>query len=132
MRDPVDTAAAMAYHPFQAHRPGALTLSAFFFPPLSPRLSLRLWLSQTSSPVWSLRRSGLPLTGAARCSGPPAHRFTPRALKSVQTEEGSTMTRKSHWNQIIYGKNFTNGNGDGYNQIRKEDVPAFKVRVTAG
>lgn len=29
MRDPVDTAAAMAYHPFQAHRTGALPLSSF-------------------------------------------------------------------------------------------------------
>lgn len=106
MRDPVDTAAAMTYHPFHAHRPGALPLSAFlsaaqpsFFPPLSfPDLA--------SLPAPLPERTAASDTGlhaALRRPHPTAH---PSSLKSLQQEEGLdddpkvTLDSKNLWNEF--------------------------------
>ncbi|XP_034007682.1 T-box transcription factor TBX2b-like [Trematomus bernacchii] len=89
MRYPVDAAATMAsYHPFQAHRPGALPLSAFlnaaqpsFFPGLAfPDVaSLSVPLPEHPASDAGLMRAAL-----GRQHQPVT---LPRTLKSLQTEE---------------------------------------------
>ncbi|XP_034082608.1 T-box transcription factor TBX2b-like [Gymnodraco acuticeps] len=89
MRYPVDAAATMAsYHPFQAHRPGALPLSAFlnaaqpcFFPGLAfPDVtSLSVPLPEHPASDAGLMRAAL-----GRQDQPVT---LPRTLKSLQTEE---------------------------------------------
>ncbi len=76
MRDPVHKVAAMAYHPFQDHRAGALPLSALFAaaqPSFFPALTL---------PEQAASEEGL--HAALKRQHGPLH---PRSAKSLQPEE---------------------------------------------
>ncbi|KAA8587164.1 T-box transcription factor TBX2b [Etheostoma spectabile] len=130
MRDPVDTAAAMAYHPFQAHRPGALTLSAFFsaaqpsfvpaalaFPDVIPRLEPA---PERAAPDAALR-------AALGRQQQPVH---PRALKSVQTEEWLDDDPKVTLESNHLWKEFHKmGTEMVITKSGRRMFPAFKVRV---
>lgn len=87
MRDPVDKVAAMAYHPFQDHRAGALPLSALFAaaqPSCFPALTFPDVVSLSEPlPVHSASEAGL--HAALRRQHGPVH---PRSLKGVQQEQG--------------------------------------------
>lgn len=100
MRHPVDTAAAMAYHPLHAYRPGALPWSAFFTatqPSFFPEVaSLSESLSEQDA-------SNAGLHAALRHQHQPAH---PRSVKSLQSEEELdddpkvTLDSKNLWNEF--------------------------------
>ncbi len=105
MRDPVDTAAAMAYHPFQAHRPGALPLSAFFTA-AQPSFFHALTfpdVASLSEPLSEQAASDAGLHAALGRQHQPAH---PRSLKSLQPEEGLgddpnvTLDSKNLWSEF--------------------------------
>ena len=106
MRDPVDTAAAMAYHPFQAHRPGALPLSAFFSaaqPSFFPALAFPD-LASLSEPRSGQAASDAGLQAALGRQQQPVH---PRSVKSLQPpEEGLeddpkvTLESKNLWDDF--------------------------------
>ncbi|XP_029304106.1 T-box transcription factor TBX3-like [Cottoperca gobio] len=131
MRDPVDAAAAMAYHPFQAHRPGALPLSAFFtavqpsfFPGLAfPDVaSLSLPLSEQAASDAGLMRAAL-----GRQHQPVTH---PRSLKSLQTEEGLDDDPKVTLESNNLWSEFHNmGTEMVITKSGRRMFPAFKVRV---
>lgn len=106
MRDPVDTAASMAYHSFQAHRPGALTLSAFFTaaqPSFFPAALTFPDVAPLSEPVSEQAAPDAGLRAALGRQQQPGH---PRALKSVQTEEcldddpKVTLESKNLWKEF--------------------------------
>ncbi|XP_022601804.1 T-box transcription factor TBX2b-like [Seriola dumerili] len=131
MRDPVDTAAAMTYHPFHAHRPGALPLSAFltaaqpsFFPALTlpDAASLSAPLSERAA------ASDAGLRAALRHQHPtPVY---PSSLKSPQPEEGQddepkvTLESKNLWNQF-----HKMGTEMVITKSGRRMFPPFKVRV---
>ncbi|XP_041808392.1 T-box transcription factor TBX2b-like [Chelmon rostratus] len=125
MRYPVDTAAAMAYHPFQAHRPGALPLSAFFaaaqpsfFPALTlpDAASLSDPLSERSATDAALRRQNQ-----------PGHR---RPTKVPQPEEGPdddpkvTLDSQNLWSEF-----HKRGTEMVITKSGRRMFPPFKVRV---
>ncbi|XP_051257966.1 T-box transcription factor TBX2b-like [Dicentrarchus labrax] len=123
MRDPIDTAAAMAYHPFQAHRPGALPLSAFvaaaqpsFFPALTfPEVA------SLSEPL----EAGL--HAALGRQHQPVH---PRSLKSLQSDEGQdddpkvTLDSQNLWSEF-----HKRGTEMVITKSGRRMFPPFKVRV---
>ncbi|KAG7223332.1 hypothetical protein INR49_015688 [Caranx melampygus] len=132
MRDPVDTAAAMTYHPFHTHRPGALPLSAFlsaaqpsFFPPLSfPDLaSLPAPLSERTA-----ASSDTGLHAALRRQHPATPH--PSSLKSIQQDEGQdddpkvTLDSKNLWNEF-----HKMGTEMVITKSGRRMFPPFKVRV---
>lgn len=98
MRDPVDTAAAMAYHPFQAHRPDALPLSALltaaqpsFFPALAfPDVS------SLSEPVSGQAASDAGLRAALRRQHPPV----PQTEAELDDDPKVTLESKNLWNEF--------------------------------
>ncbi|XP_074467257.1 T-box transcription factor TBX2b-like [Sebastes fasciatus] len=137
MRDPVDTAAAaMAYHPFQAHRPGALPLSAFFtaaqpsffpaalsFPDVAA--SLVEPLPERAASDAGLLRTAL---GQQR-QQQPVH--PPRSFKSLQADEEGleddpkvTLESKTLWNEF-----HKMGTEMVITKSGRRMFPAFKVRV---
>ncbi|XP_070773633.1 T-box transcription factor TBX2b-like [Enoplosus armatus] len=129
MRDPVDTAAAMAYHPFQAHRPGALPLSAFFTaaqPPFFPALTFPD-VASLSEPLSEQAASDSGLHSALGRQHQPAH---PRSLKSLQSEEGLdddpkvTLDSKNLWNEF-----HKRGTEMVITKSGRRMFPPFKVRV---
>ncbi|XP_040908411.1 T-box transcription factor TBX2b-like [Toxotes jaculatrix] len=129
MRDPVHTAAAMSHHPFQAHRPGALPLSAFltaaqpsFFPALAfPDVA------SLSEPLSEQAASDAGLHAAPRRQHQPVH---PRSLKSLQPEEGLdddpkvTLESKNLWNEF-----HKMGTEMVITKSGRRMFPPFKVRV---
>ncbi|XP_059207976.1 T-box transcription factor TBX2b-like [Centropristis striata] len=129
MRDPVDTAAAMAYHPFQAHRPGALPLSAFltaaqpsFFPALAfPDVA------SVSEPPPEPAASDAGLRAALGRQQQPLY---PRSLKSLQTEDGPdddpkvTLESNHLWDEF-----HKMGTEMVITKSGRRMFPAFKVRV---
>ncbi|XP_042355767.1 T-box transcription factor TBX2b-like [Plectropomus leopardus] len=121
MRDPVDIAAAMAYHPFQAHRPGALPLSAFFTagqPSFYPALPFPD-VASLSEPAAS--------DAALRRQHQPAH---PQSSKSLPTEDGLdddpkvTLESKNLWKEF-----HKMGTEMVITKSGRRMFPAFKVRV---
>ncbi|XP_068457140.1 T-box transcription factor TBX2b-like [Clinocottus analis] len=129
MKDSIATAAAMAYHTFQAHQPGALPLSAFlaaaqpsFFPALAfPDVASRSEpLSEQAASDAGLR------TGLGR----PHQPVHPRSFKSLQTEEGLdddpkvTLDSKKLWNEF-----HNMGTEMVITKSGRRMFPAFKVRV---
>ncbi|XP_028451438.1 T-box transcription factor TBX2b-like [Perca flavescens] len=130
MRDPVDTAAAMAYHPFQAHRPGALTLSTFFTaaqPSFFPAALAFPDAAPLSEPVPEQAAPDAGLRAALGRQQQPVH---PRALKSVQTEEWLdddpkvTLESKNLWKEF-----HKMGTEMVITKSGRRMFPAFKVRV---
>ncbi|XP_074528798.1 T-box transcription factor TBX2b-like [Halichoeres trimaculatus] len=130
MRDPVDAAAAMAHHPFQAHRPGALPLSAYFTATQQP-----LFPAMTFPDVASLSE---PLADQSPCDAglhaalgrsrqPSVH---PRSVKSLQAEEGQeddpkvTLESQSLWNEF-----HKRGTEMVITKSGRRMFPPFKVRV---
>uniref|UniRef100_A0A8C9XTN2 T-box transcription factor 2a n=1 Tax=Sander lucioperca TaxID=283035 RepID=A0A8C9XTN2_SANLU len=130
MRDPVDTAASMAYHSFQAHRPGALTLSAFFTaaqPSFFPAALTFPDVAPLSEPVSEQAAPDAGLRAALGRQQQPGH---PRALKSVQTEEcldddpKVTLESKNLWKEF-----HKMGTEMVITKSGRRMFPAFKVRV---
>ncbi|XP_036976743.1 T-box transcription factor TBX2b-like [Acanthopagrus latus] len=126
MRDPVDTAAAMAYQPFQAHRPAALPLSAFFAaaqPPFFPGLTLPD-LSSLSEPL-----SGRSDAGLHAALGRPQH-HPPRSSKSLQPEEGPADEPKVTLDsQNLWSEFHKRGTEMVITKSGRRMFPPFKVRV---
>nr|XP_033494546.1 T-box transcription factor TBX2b-like isoform X1 [Epinephelus lanceolatus] len=125
MRDPVDTATAMAYHPFQTHRPGALPLSALFTtaqPSFFPALPFPD-VASLSEPLPEQAASD----AALRRHRQPVH---PQSLKSLQPEDGLeddpkvTLESKSLWNEF-----HKMGTEMVITKSGRRMFPAFKVRV---
>ncbi|XP_035523045.1 T-box transcription factor TBX2-like [Morone saxatilis] len=123
MRDPIDTAAAMAYHPFQAHRPGALPLSAFFAaaqPSFFPALTFPE-VASLSEP----QDAGL--HAALGRLHQPVH---PRSLKSLQSDEGQeddpkvTLDSQNLWSEF-----HKRGTEMVITKSGRRMFPPFKVRV---
>ncbi|XP_073335701.1 T-box transcription factor TBX2b-like [Pagrus major] len=126
MRDPVDTAAAMAYQPFQAHRPAALPLSAFFAaaqPSFFPALTLPD-LSSLSEPLSEHSDAGLHAALGRQQHHPP------RSLKSLQPEEGPgdepkvTLDSQNLWSEF-----HKRGTEMVITKSGRRMFPPFKVRV---
>ncbi|XP_018548164.1 T-box transcription factor TBX2b [Lates calcarifer] len=122
MRDPVDTAAAMAYHPFQAHRPDALPLSALltaaqpsFFPALAfPDVS------SLSEPVSGQAASDAGLRAALRRQHPPV----PQTEAELDDDPKVTLESKNLWNEF-----HKMGTEMVITKSGRRMFPPFKVRV---
>ncbi|XP_044077906.1 T-box transcription factor TBX2b-like isoform X2 [Siniperca chuatsi] len=129
MRDLVDTAAAMAHHPFQAHRPGALPLSAFFTAAQPSFLPAQTFpdVSSLSEPLSEQAASDSGLHAALGRRHQPAH---PRSWKSLQSEEGLdddpkvTLDSKNLWNEF-----HKRGTEMVITKSGRRMFPSFKVRV---
>ncbi|XP_029375311.1 T-box transcription factor TBX2-like [Echeneis naucrates] len=131
MRDPVDTAAAMTYHPFHhTNRPGALPLPAFlsaaqpsFFPALTfPEVG------PLSAPQLEPEQLGAAASEAAlRRLGLPVH---PSTVKSPKEREGPddepkvTLESKNLWNEF-----HNMGTEMVITKSGRRMFPPFKVRV---
>ncbi|XP_054482395.1 T-box transcription factor TBX2b-like [Anoplopoma fimbria] len=130
MKDPTATAAAMAYHTFQDHRPGALPLSALlaaaqpaqFFPALAfPDVA------SLSEPLAEQAASDAGLRAALGRQQQPVH---PRTFKSLQAEQGPdddpkvTLDSKKLWNEF-----HKMGTEMVITKSGRRMFPAFKVRV---
>ncbi|XP_028278004.1 T-box transcription factor TBX3-like [Parambassis ranga] len=129
MRDPVDTATSMAYHPFQVHRQGVSSLSAFlagaqpsFFPALtSPDVS------SLSEPLSEQATADAGLHAALGRQNRPAH---PWSVKSLQPEDWVdddpkvTLESKNLWNEF-----HKMGTEMVITKSGRRMFPPFKVRV---
>ncbi|XP_070699969.1 T-box transcription factor TBX2b-like [Pempheris klunzingeri] len=130
MRDPVDTAAAMAYHPsFQAHLPGALPLPAFFTaaqPSFFPALSFPD-VASLSEPQSEQTASAGGLHAALGRQRQPVH---PRSAKSLQPDEGLgddpkvTLDSQNLWDEF-----HKRGTEMVITKSGRRMFPPFKVRV---
>ncbi|KAM6983893.1 T-box transcription factor TBX2b-like [Tautogolabrus adspersus] len=130
MRDPVDTAAAMAHHPFKPHLPGALPLSAFFtaaqqslFPAMTyPEVASMSELLPEQAPS----DAGL----HAALGRPRQPSVQPRILKSLQPEEGQdddpkvTLDSQNLWNEF-----HKRGTEMVITKSGRRMFPPFKVQV---
>ncbi|KAM9348919.1 T-box transcription factor TBX2b-like [Symphorus nematophorus] len=132
MRDPVDTAAAMAYHPFQAHRPaGALPLSAFFAaaqPSFFPALAFPD-VGSLSEPLSEQAASDAGLHAALGRQHQPV--TLPRSLKSLQPPEDGleddpkvTLDSQNLWSEF-----HKRGTEMVITKSGRRMFPPFKVRV---
>lgn len=105
MRDPGDTAAAMTYHPFQAHRPGTLPLSAFLAaaqPSLFPALAFPD-VASLSEPVSEQAASDAGLHAALRRLHQPVQPCSSRSLQPEAGLDGDpqvTLESKNLWNEF--------------------------------
>uniref|UniRef100_UPI0037E9173E T-box transcription factor TBX2b-like n=1 Tax=Semicossyphus pulcher TaxID=241346 RepID=UPI0037E9173E len=130
MRDPVDTAAAMAHHPFQAHQPGALPLPAFFTAAqqsLFPAMTFPD-VASLSEPLSEQAPSDAGLHAAlGRQRQPSVHA---RSLKSLQPDEGQdddpkvTLDSQNLWNEF-----HKRGTEMVITKSGRRMFPPFKVRV---
>uniref|UniRef100_A0A3Q3ESL1 T-box transcription factor 2a n=1 Tax=Labrus bergylta TaxID=56723 RepID=A0A3Q3ESL1_9LABR len=130
MRDPVYTAAAMAHHPFQPHRPGALPLSAFFTAAQQSLFPAMTYpeVASMSEPLPEQAPSDAGLHAAlGRPRQPSVH---PRSLKSLQSEEGQdddpkvTLDSQNLWNEF-----HKRGTEMVITKSGRRMFPPFKVRV---
>ncbi|XP_071317617.1 T-box transcription factor TBX2b-like [Trachinotus anak] len=130
MRDPVDTALTMTYHPFHGHRPGALPLSAFLpgaQPSFFPALTLPDVASLSAPLPEQAAGSDAGLHAALRRQHQPVH---PGSLKSLQPEDGLdddpkvTLESKNLWNEF-----HKMGTEMVITKSGRRMFPPFKVRV---
>lgn len=105
MRDPVDTTTSMAYHPFQVHRQGVSSLSAFLAgaqPSLFPALTFPD-VSSLSEPLSEQVTSDAGLHAALGRQNRPVH---PWSVKNLQPEDWVdddpkvTLESKNLWNEF--------------------------------
>uniref|UniRef100_A0A672F9Z1 T-box transcription factor 2a n=1 Tax=Salarias fasciatus TaxID=181472 RepID=A0A672F9Z1_SALFA len=130
MRDPVCTSAPMAYHPFQVHRPGAFSLSAFlsgaqpsFFPAMT--------FSDVSSPPQPAPDQAASDAGLHAALGRQSRPVAPRGFtKSQQPEPWPeddpkvTLESKNLWNEF-----HKMGTEMVITKSGRRMFPPFKVRV---
>ncbi|XP_041657979.1 T-box transcription factor TBX2b-like [Cheilinus undulatus] len=130
MRDPVDTAAAMAHHPFQAHRPGAVPLSAFYTTTQQSLFPAMTYpdVASMSEPLPEQAPSDAGLHAAlGRPRQPSVH---PQSFKSLQPEEGQdddpkvTLDSQNLWNEF-----HKRGTEMVITKSGRRMFPPFKVRV---
>ncbi|XP_070839268.1 T-box transcription factor TBX2b-like [Chaetodon trifascialis] len=129
MRYPVDTAAAMAYHPFQAYRPGALPLTAFFAaaqPSFLPALTLPD-VASLSEPLSEQSATDAGPHAALERQNQPVRT---RSTKILQPEEGSdddpkvTLDSQNLWSEF-----HKRGTEMVITKSGRRMFPPFKVRV---
>lgn len=103
MRDQIITAAAMAYHPFQAYRPGALPFSNFlaqpsFFPALAfPDVA------SVPEPLSEQAVSDAGLRAPLGRQQPPVHPHSSRSLQpdeEVADDPKVTLESKNLWKEF--------------------------------
>ncbi|XP_028322368.1 T-box transcription factor TBX2b-like isoform X3 [Gouania willdenowi] len=120
MRNPADAAASMAFHPFQAHQPSALSLSAFLTgaqPSLYPALTFTGVSSLSQRPT---ERPGSAAVG--RQVGP-----VPKSLRpgeELDDDPRVTLESKSLWNEF-----HKRGTEMVITKSGRRMFPPFKVRV---
>ncbi|XP_071385092.1 T-box transcription factor TBX2b-like [Centroberyx affinis] len=129
MRDPLDTAAAMAYqHPFQAHRPAAFPMSAFIAtaqPSFFPALTFPDIASLSKPPP---ERAASEAADALGHQHHPVHHH--RSLKSLQPEDGHeddpkvTLEAQNLWDEF-----HKMGTEMVITKSGRRMFPPFKVRV---
>uniref|UniRef100_A0A668ASB6 T-box transcription factor 2a n=1 Tax=Myripristis murdjan TaxID=586833 RepID=A0A668ASB6_9TELE len=132
MRDPVVTGAAMAYHPFQPHRPAPFPMSAYiaasqpsFFPALTfPEFS------SMSKPLPEQAASEAADVGLHAALGHQHHPSHPRSFNSLQPEEGMeddpkvTLEAQNLWDEF-----HKMGTEMVITKSGRRMFPPFKVRV---
>uniref|UniRef100_A0A3Q3LJK5 T-box transcription factor 2a n=1 Tax=Mastacembelus armatus TaxID=205130 RepID=A0A3Q3LJK5_9TELE len=127
MRDPVDTADAMAYHPHQAHRPGALPLSAFL---TQPSLFPALTFPDVTSLSERLSAEAVSDAGLHVALGRQHQPVLPLSLKSLQPEEvlgddpKVTLDSNNLWNEF-----HKMGTEMVITKSGRRMFPPFKVRI---
>ncbi|XP_069001717.1 T-box transcription factor TBX3-like [Embiotoca jacksoni] len=132
MRDPVATAATMAYHPFQVHRSGALSLSTLLSsaqPSFLPAALTFPDVASLSEPLAEQAASdaGLHLHAALGRQHRPVH---PRSLKSLQTDERPDDDPKVTLESNNLWKEFHKmGTEMVITKSGRRMFPPFKVRV---
>jgi len=105
MKDPIAAAAAMAYHTFQTHQPGALPLSAFLGA-AQPSCFPELAFPDVASLSQPLSEQAVPDAGLRAALGRPHPPAPPQSFTSLQTEEGLdddpkvTLDSKKLWTEF--------------------------------
>ncbi|XP_047462173.1 T-box transcription factor TBX2b-like isoform X2 [Mugil cephalus] len=129
MRDPVDTAAPMAYHPFSVHRPGALSLSAFLTTP-QPSLFPELTFPDVAALSEPLSEQAALDAGLHAALGRQTRSVRPDSLKNLQPEQWCeddpkvTLESKNLWNEF-----HKMGTEMVITKSGRRMFPPFKVRV---
>ncbi|TNN86767.1 T-box transcription factor TBX2-B [Liparis tanakae] len=129
MKDPIAAAAAMAYHTFQTHQPGALPLSAFLAA-AQPSCFPALAFPDVASLSQPLSEQAVPDAGLRAALGRPHPPVPSQSFTSLQTEEGLDDDPKVNLDSKKLWTEFHKmGTEMVITKSGRRMFPAFKVRV---